>query len=381
MQNEIDFKKRGSFVLIYLDYAATSPVFPAVTDEVARCFQQIYANPSSLYDSAYRAKQILNESRAQIARSISAETDEIVFTSGGTESNNLAVIGAARASRRGKHLVIGCTEHASILEAAHMLEKEGFCLSLVPCDSSGRYDPERVAELLRPDTALVSIQLANNETGVIQPIARISAATRALRIPLHCDAVAAYTQIPVDVHAMKIDLLSAAAHKIGGPKGTGFLYVRNEIPIYPLFWGGQQERGIRPGTENVPGIAGFAKALSCAITPADSAPRDLLQTLLLASHPNARVNGAGAERLPGFLSITFPGISGEHLLARLAADGIYASARAACASGSKKPSHVLTAMGLSAAEADATLRLTTGFSSKLSDMEYVASAIDFVIRN
>lgn len=367
--------------MIYLDYAATSPVFPAVIDEVTRCFHQIYANPSSIYAPAYLAKRILNESRAQIARSVSAETDEIVFTSGGTESNNLAIIGTARASRRGKHLIVGSTEHASILEAAHMLEQEGFRVSLVPCDSSGRYDPERVAELLRPDTALVSLQLANNETGVIQPIAEIGAVTRRLQIPLHCDAVAAYTQIPVDVHALKIDLLSAAAHKIGGPKGTGFLYVRNEIPIFPLFFGGQQEHGLRPGTENVPVIAGFAKALSYVKTPADPTPRDLLQTLLLACHPNARVNGAGAERLPGFLSITFPSVSGEHLLTRLAANGICASARAACASGSKKPSHVLTAMGLNAAEADATLRLTTGFSSKLSDMEYVANAIDFVIRN
>lgn len=367
--------------MIYLDHAATAPLLPSVLKEMEAIQREIFGNPSSLYAPAYEARKILHISRAALANRIGAQTDEIVFTSGGTESNNLSILGAARASRRGKHLIVGATEHHSVLYAARALKTEGFCITELACDENGVYSPEALRAAIRPDTALVSLHLANNETGVIEPIAEIGAITRERRIPLHCDAVAAFGQIPIDVQALKIDLLSVSAHKLGGPRGTGFLYVRNEIPLVPLFFGGSQERGLRPGTENVPAIGGFAKALEHLPPRADSAARDLLESLLLTAIPGARINGAGAERLPNLLSVTFPGASGERLLAALSAQEIYAATRAACASGEREPSHVLTSMGLSRAEADATIRFSTGISSKLSDMQITSSAIDFAYRN
>lgn len=367
--------------MIYLDHAATAPLLPSVLKEMEAIQREIFGNPSSLYTPAYEARKILHISRAALANRIGAQTDEIVFTSGGTESNNLAILGAARASRRGKHLIIGATEHHSVLYAARALKAEGFYVTELACDANGVYSPEALRAAIRPDTALISLHLANNETGVIEPIAEIGAITRERRIPLHCDAVAAFGQIPIDVQPLRIDLLSVSAHKLGGPKGTGFLFVRNEIPLAPLFFGGSQERALRPGTENVPAIAGFAKALEHLPPRADSSARDLLESLLLTAIPGTRINGAGAERLPNLLSVTFPGASGERLLAALSAQEIYAATRAACANGEREPSHVLTCMGLSRAEADATIRFSTGISSKLSDMRITSSAIDFAYHN
>ena len=367
--------------MIYFDYAASSPVYPSVLDVMDAVSRENYANPSSLYTTGYSARKLLHESRSALARSIGAESDEIVFTSGGTEGNNLALFGVLRAGRRKKHVIAGCAEHPSVLSAARALEREGFALSILPCDASGRYSPEALGRMIRPDTALISLQIANHETGVMQPIAEIGSITRERRIPLHCDAVAAYGHIPLDVRALNIDLLSVSAHKMGGPSGAGFLFVRNEIPLVPLFFGGSQERTLRPGTENLPAIAGFAAALSCAETPASALVRDRLQALLLERFPAARVNGGTAERLPHILNITLPGVSAERLLPLLSAAGIYVSARAACAGGEQKPSHVLTAMGLSAAQAGETLRFSSGFGSKLSDADEAVNAIDFAIRN
>lgn len=367
--------------MIYLDYAATSPVYPAVLDVMDAVSREYYANPSSLYAIGYSTKKLLQDSRAKLAGSIGAETDEIVFTSGGTEGNNLAIFGVMRANRQKRHCIVGCTEHHSILFAAHALEREGVSLTILPCDADGRYSPDALQRAIRPDTALVSLQVANNETGVLQPIAEIGSITREKRIPLHCDAVAAYGHIPLDVRALKIDLLTVSAHKAGGPRGIGFLFIRNEIPVVPLFFGGLQERGLRPGTENLPAIAGFAKALSCAEMPASASVRDALQAQLLQRFRACRINGGAVQRLPHILSVTLPGVPGERLLPLLSAKGIYASARAACAGGERKPSHVLTAMGLSATEAGETVRFSTGFSSKLSDADETSNAIDYAIRN
>lgn len=367
--------------MIYFDYAASSPVYPAVLDAMDSFSRENYANPSSLYTIGYSAKKYLHESRQTIAQSIGAQSDEIVFTSGGTESNNLAISGVLRANHQKKHGIVGSTEHQSVLAAARALEREGYSLSILPCDENGVYSPEALKRLIRPDTALVSLQIANHETGVIQPIEQIGSITRAMHVPLHCDAVAAYGHIPLDVRALKIDLLSASAHKMGGPCGTGFLYVRNEISLLPLFFGGSQERGLRPGTENLPAIAGFAKALSCATIPADASVRDRLQALLLARFPSARVNGGTVARLPHILNITLPGKASERLLPLLSAAGIYVSARAACAGGEREPSHVLLSMGLSATQAGETLRFSSGFGSKLSDADETLNAIDFAIQN
>ncbi len=365
--------------MIYLDYAATSPVYPAVLDEMNAVSRDFFANPSSLYTIGYSARKILHSSRAEMAGSINCETDEIVFTSGGTESNNLALFGVLRANPKKKNLIVGCTEHQSILSAAHALEREGYALSILPCDHNGCYSPQELQRLLRCDTALVSLQIANHETGVLQPIAEIGATTRARHIPLHCDAVAAYGHIPLDVRALKIDLMSTAAHKIGGPRGAGFLFVRNEIALFPLFFGGSQEHSLRPGTENLPAIAGFAKALRLSTLPASSDVISRLQTLLIARFPDCRINGGSVPRLPHILNVTFPGVSGERLLYQLSAMGIYVSMRSACAGGEREPSHVLTAMGLTPAEASATLRFSSGFGSKLSDADETSNAIDFVV--
>lgn len=366
--------------MIYLDYAATSPVFPAALEEMNAVARDIYANPSSLYVNGYEARRILHESRGALARSIGAENDEIVFTSGGTEGNNLAVLGVFRASRRGGHLIVGSTEHSSVLQAARALEKGGARLTILPCGPDGRYNLEAVAAAIRPETALVSLHLANNETGVLQPIAEIGAVTRRLRVPLHCDATAAFGHIPIDAGALNIDLLTASAHKFGGPRGIGFLYVRSGIPLLPLFFGGSQERALRPGTENLPAIAGLARALSCADMPASAAARNRLEERLCALLPHARVNGASAPRLPHILSLTIPGVPSERLLPLLDAAGVFASARAACAGSEREPSHVLTAMGLNRTRAGETMRFSTGFGSKLSEMDDAAFAIDFAVR-
>lgn len=366
--------------MIYLDYAATSPVYPAVLDEMYAISRDFYANPSSLYTIGYSARKILQQSRETLATSIGAQTDEIVFTSGGTESNNLALFGIMHSSRKKNHLIVGATEHQSVLSVARALEREGCSLSILPCDKNGVYSPEVLARMIRPDTALVSLQIANHETGVLQPIAQIGEITRAFCVPLHCDAVAAYGHIPLDVRALKVDLMSTAAHKIGGPRGAGFLYVRNEIALVSLFFGGSQERALRPGTENLPAIAGFAKASTLSTLPASSDVIDRLKALLTARFPGCCVNGDAVSRLPHILSITFPGVPAERLLPLLSAAGIYVSMRAACAGGERTPSHVLTAMGLTAEEANATLRFSTGFDSKLSDADETSNAIDFAIR-
>ena len=359
--------------MIYLDYAASAPILPEAADEMDACARTIYANPSAPHGFAGDARRVLQSARRAAAAAVDAETDEIVFTSGGTEANQLAVLGGCRASSRGRHIVVGATEHASVLQAARALEKEGFSLTIVPCGADGVVPAESVYRAIRPDTALVSVQYANNETGVLQPVSAIGAAARAKRVPFHCDAVSAFGHVPIDVRAEKIDLLSASAHKIGGPKGAGFLYIRNGIPIAPLFFGGAQERALRPGTENVPAIAGFRAAIerSPAVSgrSADGSLRDYMEQELQKRIPGCRVNGQTAPRLPNILSVVFPGVSAETMLLLLSERGIYASARAACSSGEHKPSHVLTAMGLPKADAESTLRFSFGKFSALSEIE------------
>jgi len=371
--------------MIYLDYAAATPVLPEVADAMDFCMRHTYGNPSAVYAPAYDARRILNESRRLLASSIGSQTNEIVFTSGGTESNNAAVLGVARACGRKRHLVIGSTERHSVLSAARHLKSAGYSVSLVPCDYNGIVGADAVERAIRPDTTLVSVQYANNETGVIQPVATIGAAAKAHKVPFHCDAVSAYGHIPLNVEQDCIDLLSTSAHKLYGPKGVGFLYIRNGTPILPLMFGGAQEYRLRPGTQNIPAVAGFCKAVSCSGAYANAADnpslRDRLQTLIMQTLPDCRVNGANAPRLPGYLSVTFPGVPGERLLQELNDRGVCAAARAACATGERTPSHVLRAMGLADAEADCTLRLTTGKFSTLSEIEKAAAIISEIVQN
>jgi cysteine desulfurase len=367
--------------MVYLDYAASAPILPEAADALNTCQRSFFANPSAAYAPADAARRILNAARRSFAASICAEADEIVFTSGGTESNNLALFGVCRTSGQKKHLIVGATEHHSVLSAAKALHREFFSVSVVPCDKNGVISPSSVARAIRPETALISVQYANNETGVVQPVRAIGILARSRHIPFHCDAVSAYGEVPIDVRKSKIDLLSVSAHKLGGPKGAGFLYIRNGIPFLPLFCGGPQENARRPGTENVPAIAGFHKAaeLSAAHSGRAESPylRDRLQALLTERLPDIRVNSGSADRLPYYLSITIPGSASEKMLYLLGRKGIYASAGAACATREHAPSHVLTAMGLTQSEANSTLRLSLGKLSTLSDVAIAADAIAY----
>ncbi len=371
--------------MVYLDYAASCPVLPEAADAVNACMRRVFANPSSPYAAADEARRILNGARRELAASVSAESDEIVFTSGGTESNNLALFGVCRAQPQKKHLIVGATEHHSVLLAAKALEKEGFWVTFLPCGADGTIDPASLERAVRPETALISVQYANNETGVIQPVRQIGILARKYRVPFHCDAVSAYGHIPIDARCACIDLLSVSAHKFGGPVGTGFLYIRNGTPFVPLFFGGSQEFSRRPGTENVPAIAGFRKAaeLSAACSGRADEPflRDRLQEILTAGLPEARVNGKSAARLPNCLSVTIPGAPNEKMLYLLEQKGVCASARAACATRERAPSHVLAAMGLTEEEANCTLRLSTEKLSTLSKIEYAADVIVKAARN
>lgn len=365
---------------IYLDHAATTPCRPEVVAAMLPYFSELYGNPSGLYAQSRGARRALDEARRQVAAVLGCEPREIIFTSGGSESNNTALKGVAWAARRqgrGEHLVISAIEHHAVLHAADELAAQGFPVTRVPVDRYGRVAPEAVAAALRPDTCLVSVMLANNEVGTINPIAEIAALTRARGIPLHTDAVQAAGQLPLDVRALGCDLLSLSGHKFYGPKGVGVLYVRAGTPLLPQQHGGAQESRRRAGTENVPGIVGLATALTLAEAerPAVSARlaalRDRLEAGLRARIPELIVNGHPTERLPGTLHVSIPGVEGETLLLLLDAEGIAASTGSACTSGSAEPSHVLTAMGLPAGLARASLRLTLGRATTAAECERV----------
>jgi cysteine desulfurase len=369
---------------IYLDHAATTPCRPEVVAAMLPYFGELYGNPSGLYAQSRRARRALDEARRQVAAVLGCEPREVIFTSGGSESDNTALKGVAWAARRqgrGEHVVVSAVEHHAVLHAADELAAQGFPVTRVPVDRHGRVAPAAVAAALRPDTCLVSVMLANNEVGTINPIAEIAALTRPRRLPLHTDAVQAAGLLPLDVRTLGCDLLSLSGHKFYGPKGVGVLYVRAGTPLLPQQQGGAQESRRRAGTENVPGIVGLATALTLAEAerPAVSARlaalRDRLEAGLRARIPDLIVNGHPTERLPGTLHVSIPGVEGEALLLLLDAEGIAASTGSACTSGSAEPSHVLTAMGLPADLARASLRLTLGRATTEAECERVLAVL------
>ncbi len=363
---------------IYLDHAATTPVDEAVARAMVAVLESGYGNPSSVHAPGREARQRMSEAREKVAQLLGARPEEIVFTSGGTEADNLALVGVARACReRGDHIVTTQVEHHAVLETCRALEAEGFRTTYVPVDHQGRVAPEAVAEALTPRTVLVSVMLANNEVGTLQPVARIAALVRSRGVYLHTDAVQAVGQVPVGVEELGVDLLSLSAHKMYGPKGVGALYVRRGVPLSPLLHGGGQERGRRSGTENVPGIVGLGKAAQMAHSEQPerqrglTALRERLIRGIAARAPEAILNGHPTQRLPSNVSISFPGVTGEALVVDLDLKGVAISAGAACAAGTVEPSHVLRAMGLSEQVAAGTVRLSLGRANTPEEVDQV----------
>ena len=361
--------------LIYMDHAATTAVRPEVLDAMLPYFTEKYGNPSSVYTFASRNKDVINVSRDIIADSIGAKPEEIFFTGGGSESDNWALKAAAEAfSEKGRHIITTKIEHHAILHTCQYLEKQGFDVTYLDVDEKGMVDTGRLEASIRPDTILISVMTANNEIGTIEPVSRIGAIAHEHGILFHTDAVQAYGQIPLDVNAMNIDMLSCSGHKLNGPKGVGFLYVRSGVKIGSFIHGGQQERGRRAGTENVPGIVGMGKAAETEI-------RDHMIRRIMAEIPYSRLNGHESERLPNNINISFQFVEGETILIMLDMAGICASAGSACTSGSVDPSHVLTAIGLPKEISHGAVRLTLGYENTMEEGDFVVDNLKRIVEN
>lgn len=367
---------------IYLDHAATTPVDERVIDKMLPYFGERFGNPHSPHAFGRCAAAAIDAARDEIASLLGARSSEIYFTSGGTEADNWAVRGSVRASGK-KHFVVGATEHHAVLEAAELLKGEGCELSLAPVDEYGAADLAALQGLLRQDTALVAVMAANNEVGTVQPIKEIAAAAHGCGALFFTDAVQAAGALELNVNEIGCDLLSLSSHKFYGPKGAGALYVRAGTPLAKLIAGGQQERGLRGGTLNVPAIVGMAEAFRLACkerqerTAQIRAARDAFVQEILQTIPGVRYNGHPRQRLPGNAHFTFEGVAGDALLAALDLAGVAASGGAACSSGSAKPSHVLLAMGRTEREARAGVRFT--FGKNTSEEEALRAAQ--IVRN
>ena len=370
---------------IYLDHAATTPTAPAVLERMLPYFSASFGNPSSIYGLGRRNLEALDAAHETVAAALGARPSEIVFTGGGSEADNLAIKGVAYSPRRrGKHIITTAVEHHAVLHTCQQLEREGFRVTYLPVDEYGMVSVEAVAGALADDTALVTIMYANNEVGTIQPIAEIGALCRERRIPFHTDAVQAGGLLDLDVRRLNVDLLTLSAHKFYGPKGVGILYARQGTRLQPQTLGGSQERNRRAGTENVPGIVGASEALRLAREHREeesirlAALRDRLIAGMLAQ-PGVRLTGHPQQRLPNSASFTIAGVEGESLLLNLDLIGVAASSGSACTTGSVEPSHVLTAMGVPAAEARGHLRLTLGASSTEEDVDFVLAQLPPIV--
>jgi cysteine desulfurase len=366
----------------YFDHNATTPIAPEVLEAMVSCLGQVYGNASSIHHFGQSAKQRLEGARRQLAALIRCQPTELVFTGGGTEADNMAVLGAARAAAGpAKHVVTTAIEHPAVLMACAQLEREGVAVTRLRVGSSGIVDPDDVRRALRPDTVLVSIMHANNELGTVQPIGEISRITREAGVPLHVDGVQALGKIPVDVNALGIDLYSMSAHKLYAPKGVGAIYVRRGTRVAPIVFGGHHERDRRPGTENVPGIAAFGAAADLAASALDSDTerigglRDRLESAVLDGIPGTGVNGSRSLRTPNTTNLYFDGLDGEALVIALDLRGFAVSTGAACSSGAIAPSHVLTAIGLSADRARASMRFSLGRSNTAGHVDALIDAI------
>ena len=373
--------------MIYLDHNASTPVRPEVAEAMYQALRNLGANPSSSHREGQRVRAAIERARASVAALVSARPDEVVFVSGGTEGDHLAVVGAAWAQReRGRHVAFAAIEHHAVHGAAQVLDELGWTHSELPCDPQGRTSIDAI-DSLPVGATVVSVMLANNETGVIQPVRALADRAHARGMLLHCDAVQGTGKIPVDMAALAVDFLVLSGHKFGGPKGAGALIVRSGAPLESLFRGSAQERGYRGGTENVTGIVGLG--LACELVSRDlasevaamTALRDSFEQQLLAAIPDAVIHGREAERLPNTVNVSFAGARSDHLLMALDARGVCCSAGAACASGGVEPSPVLRAMGVPRELAVSALRFSLGRGTTSAELaEAVAHVSDAVQR-
>lgn len=372
--------------LIYMDYAATAPMYEEAADEMIQYLKGQFANPSAVYQIALENRKRLQEARQKIARMLNVSEQEILFTAGGTESDNWALRGIAEAfENKGKHIITTNIEHHAVLHTCQYLENHGWSVTYLSVDKNGLVNARQLERAIRPDTVLVSIMTANNEIGTIEPIRQLGMVCRRRGICFHTDAVQAVGHIPLDMRSMNVDLLSASAHKFGGPKGVGFLYVRRGIPIRPLLYGGGQENHMRPGTENVAGIIAMGSAAEKAMQEMGEVGgrmnqiRRYMTERILREIPNSRLNGSSSARLPGNMNFSFAGVEGETLLIMLDMDGICASSGSACTAGSSAPSHVLMAIGLPEELARGSLRLTIGSQTTMEQAEYVVERLKQIV--
>jgi cysteine desulfurase len=367
---------------IYLDNAATTKTRPEVVEAMLPYFGELYGNPSSVYEFSALSKKALDESRATIASALGCDGSEIYFTSGGTEADNWALIATAEAyEQKGKHIITSKIEHHAVLHTCEYLEKRGFEVTYIDVDENGIVKLDQLEKAIRPTTTLISIMFANNEIGTIQPIKEIGEIAKKHNVLFHTDAVQAFGQLEINVKDLGIDMLSASAHKLNGPKGIGFLYIRKGVKIRSFIHGGAQERGRRAGTENVPYAVGFAKAVEIAVktmkerTEKELQLRDYLIRRILSEIPYTRLNGHRTKRLPNNANFSFQFIEGESLLIMLDMKNICASSGSACTSGSLDPSHVLLAIGLPHEIAHGSLRLTLSHENTFEELDYTVEVI------
>ena len=372
--------------IIYLDNAATTRTAPEVVEAMLPYFTELYGNPSSVYSFSQKSKEAITAARETIAASLGAKTEEIYFTAGGSEADNWALKAAAEAYRsKGNHIITTKIEHHAILHTGEWLEKHGFEVTWLEVDEYGTVKLEELKKAIRPTTILISVMFANNEIGTIQPIKEIGAIAREHGILFHTDAVQAYGQLPIQVDELHIDMLSSSAHKLNGPKGIGFLYIRKGVKIRSFVHGGAQERKRRAGTENVPGIVGYGAAAARAMrtmeerTQKERELRDYLIDRVLREVPYTRLNGHPSNRLPNNANFSFQFIEGESLLIMLDMDGICGSSGSACTSGSLDPSHVLLAIGLPHEIAHGSLRLTLSEETTKEEIDYVVESIKKIV--
>lgn len=372
--------------MIYLDHNATTPLHPQVLEAMAPYLTEQFGNASSYYQLGRQAREAIETARQQVAACLGAGAEEIVFTSGGTEADNLALRGAARARRdRGNHIITSAVEHHAVLRTCQSLAGEGWEVTWLPVDGEGRVDPQEVRRQLRPETVLISVMAANNETGAIQPLREIGAIARQQGVLFHTDAVQAVGKMALDVEEWGVDLLALSAHKVYGPKGVGALYVRQGTPLVPTMTGGRHEAGVRAGTENVAGIVGLAAAMVHAAEVLETetarlgALRARLERGIAARLDRVRVNSGGAPRVPNTANMSFSAVDGEAILLHLDLRGICAATGSACTTDEPEPSHVLLAMGIEPRLAQSTVRFSLGHDNTEEEIDQVIEAMAEIV--